>query len=69
MNLGPKGLEILGTDEMLATVWFHPEFLSSEIQRNPAKADTRASPGAGQVLQCGENPTPPSLDKFSPSGQ
>ena len=30
MNLGPKGLEILGTNEMLATVWFHPEFLSSE---------------------------------------
>lgn len=30
MNLGPKGLEILGTDEMLATVWFPLEFLSSE---------------------------------------
>ena len=30
MNLGPKGLEILGTDEMLVTVWLPLEFLSSK---------------------------------------
>lgn len=59
MNLGPKGLEILGTDEMLATVWFHPKFLSSENTgpglEKPSKSRYQGFPwGQGKFCSVGK---------------